>query len=683
MPPDAGGHELSAIKDNGSAAPAQRPLEAADRRSADKRRVLFIVMPWAQATNGALGVSTLKAILARAGIPADIRYFNIALAEQIGGRRYTDLCGWGSLYGLETLFSPSLYELPLDGFVKRILPSHYKAVAQELRRRNVIRPGVRVEPDDPGRFEQFLETCEDVTVRQVPVFLERAMSGVPWESYDVVGFSILFDQMAPSLSLARRVKRRFPKTVVIFGGPCCGYEAGTELLRCFPFVDIVVSGEADMKVVPLLTAVRNGGRLAQIPGIAYREGGHVRQTRPEEALPNLDWLPVPCYADYLSAATSAGIAVPHLYFESSRGCWWGNKHQCSFCGRSGGAGLKFRYKSPDRLLAEMLHQEHRYGIRRFVATDNLLPFAYFTSLLPQLASINEARPERERLRCFYFIKSNITKERLLLLRRAGVTDIAPGIETFSNHILTILNKGACAVQQLQCLKWCTELHMGLEYGVMHSVPGETAADYERMSALLPYIRHLRPPFHINSLWLTRHSPMHDEPERFGIGGVEPSPHMGNVYIDGSINLGLIANVFSHKDLRAGGDEVEAARRRFIRDVQGWQEQYVPDRLIYYKDGQTVCVLDRRARPAVLARLAGLHAAVFLHCDRAHPAAEIEPHYRGCGATTVAEVLDWFIARKWMVRSEEGWYLTLPTEAPEYKSALAVGAAVQPATGKSQ
>ena len=69
-------------------------------------------------------------------------------------------------------------------------------------------------------------------------------------------------------------------------------------------------------------------------------------------------------------------------FESARGCWWGQKHHCVFCGLNGST-MRFRAKSPDRVFAELVHQARRYRSFRFEAVDNILDMGYLTTLLPR------------------------------------------------------------------------------------------------------------------------------------------------------------------------------------------------------------------------------------------------------------------------------------------------------------
>ena len=67
---------------------------------------------------------------------------------------------------------------------------------------------------------------------------------------------------------------------------------------------------------------------------------------------DLDALPVPDYSDYFRDLDASGVSadvLPVLLFETARGCWWGAKSHCTFCGLNGGA-MAFRAKSQSRAL---------------------------------------------------------------------------------------------------------------------------------------------------------------------------------------------------------------------------------------------------------------------------------------------------------------------------------------------
>ena len=107
---------------------------------------------------------------------------------------------------------------------------------------------------------------------------------------------------------------------------------------------------------------------------------------------------------------------------------------------------------------------------------------------------------------FYETKANLKKEQVRALRDAGVTQIQPGIESFSDSVLTLMRKGVTGLQNIQLLKWCTELVVRPYWNVLWGFPGEPAADYERMANIVPLLTHLAPPIGFGGLRLDRFSP---------------------------------------------------------------------------------------------------------------------------------------------------------------------------------
>ena len=70
--------------------------------------------------------------------------------------------------------------------------------------------------------------------------------------------------------------------------------------------------------------------------------------------------------------------------ETARGCWWGMKNHCTFCGLNR-QGMEFRAKSPDRVLSMLGELSARYESRHFNAIDNILAPEYTTKLFGALA----------------------------------------------------------------------------------------------------------------------------------------------------------------------------------------------------------------------------------------------------------------------------------------------------------
>ena len=100
------------------------------------------------------------------------------------------------------------------------------------------------------------------------------------------------------------------------------------------------------------------------------------------------------------------------------------------------------------------------------AVDNIFPFRYFSELLPPLAEQQKRRP----VGIFFEIKSNLKRSQLFQLAAAGFTALQPGIETFNDHILKLMDKGANTLQQLCCIKWAEEVGISTTYNILLREP---------------------------------------------------------------------------------------------------------------------------------------------------------------------------------------------------------------------
>ena len=103
----------------------------------------------------------------------------------------------------------------------------------------------------------------------------------------VVGFSCMANLLPFTLLAMRDFKRAFPdRTLVLAGvGPKAVEQ---QILERFPWVDIIVRGEAEISAPQLLGALKAGGPLENVPGISFRQDGVVRHTERPPRLTDLD-----------------------------------------------------------------------------------------------------------------------------------------------------------------------------------------------------------------------------------------------------------------------------------------------------------------------------------------------------------------------------------------------------------
>src|SRR5262249_44337798 len=149
----------------------------------------------------------------------------------------------------------------------------------------------------------------------------------------IVGFTTTFHQTCACLVLAQRLKQLPDPPTIIFGGANCEGEMGLQLLRSFGFIDYVCTREGDVAFPQFVQRLLRQNNPGAIPGILHQ--GESTGLSIPELIRDLNGLPIPDYDDYFERLYESPLAKTiktDLLVETSRGCWWGAKHHCTFCG---------------------------------------------------------------------------------------------------------------------------------------------------------------------------------------------------------------------------------------------------------------------------------------------------------------------------------------------------------------
>ena len=606
------------------------------------KKVLLVSMPFGALDRPALGISLLKANLQRQGYCCDIRYFTFSFAEHIGFETYqwiTNELPYTAFAG-DWLFTSSLYgERP-------IIDRQY--ISNTLQQQWHI---------DNNQIQQLLE-CRPT----IPRFMASCMQDVPWHEYAIVGFTSTFVQNIASLALAKTIKQHYPDIKILFGGANWEEKMGLELHRQFSFVDYVCSGEGDITLPKLVQRVFDSqmSTLDDIQGVVYRSSaGESIFTGGADPVHDLDALPMPDFSDYFSClehSTVGSYITPQLLMETARGCWWGAKSHCKFCGLNGNT-LAFRSKSPERAIEELFHLVDQWKIDLVGVVDNILDMHYFKSMIPELANRNQP------VKLFYEVKANLNRTQLSLLRRAGIYRIQPGIESLSDRILTLMGKGTTGLRNIQLLKWCKEYGIGVDWNMLYGFPGETQQDYDEILNLLPSIRFLGAPTGYGAIRLDRFSPYFNDADHHGLINIRAmSPYQYLYPFDGP-TLKKIAYYFDF-DYHPTVDPARAAHR-VVAYIQEWQQYPELGVLKAIEQPQGSLLLqDSRSNayyPEI--RLEGVEKSVYRYCDQVRSFSSIMRHLHTnfpeihCSEDAVKAFLDSLISNKLMIFSGKN-YLSL-------------------------
>ncbi len=445
---------------------------------------IIIVPPGADVERPAIGPHMLATCAQQAGFRVRIVYANLIYAAAIGLSRYSGICQFANDLWGERVFSAAAYGTPLLGRVCH--EPQLSSGGNEKLSLHSLRTMAQT-------------ACE--WVDQVSVVLAEFCPRV-------IGCTSMFQQNASSVALLERIKRLRPECIAIMGGANCEGEMAEGVLTLNDRIDYAFSGESEETFPEFLRAVRDG----HTPSRGVISGAPIV---------DLERLPLPDYADYfaqfslfLSDNKLHSSCQSQLTYETSRGCWWGQKQHCTFCGLNG-LGMQSRAKSPEKVLEDLRHLVAKYPDRKLLMCDNIMPHSYFRTLLPRLAN------ELPNLNIFYEQKSNLTLEQVMLLKRAGITEIQPGIESLSTPLLKRMKKGVSARQNIALLRYARVAGISLNWNILCGFPGDLAAEYEPMLSLLPMLRHLQPPMGVYPVSLDRFSPYFLRAEEFGITNIRP------------------------------------------------------------------------------------------------------------------------------------------------------------------
>lgn len=610
----------------------------------EARGVLLASLPFDAGRFPSLALSLLKASLLRCGIRCDVRYFSLDYIDYIGRTTFA-LLNDGNLS------------------LARLGDWVFAAAAHEDDQRDpfaylteVLAPECR-----GGRLPMPLAQAALQARAVAPAFIARCVEAIRWDGIAILGLTTSFQQNTASLAFARAAKKLRPELLVVLGGSNCAGEMGEELHRRYDFVDAVCLGEGDRVFPQLVRRHLAGEPIGDLPGIVQRDaaGRTVLPRIAFDQIDDMDSLPYPDHSDfYAQRAALPALAREKAgaVFETARGCWWGMKNHCSFCGLNGRL-MSYRSKSQPRAYDELVRLVDTCG-DNVLLTDAILDLNYFDGLLPRLA---ESGPD---IAGFWQMKVNLKPEWIALLARAGITRIQPGIEALDTPVLNLMRKGCTMLQNVQTLRLAAENGMTVAWNLLYGLPGEDPGSYTRTAAVMPLLRHLQPPMNLSRTLADRFSPYFNKPDAYGVA-LEPAPGYAAVYPFEDESVRRLAYHFHMRSPALDGVDALIAPVRAERRL--WRAHHPESALYHTDDGVRVVVTEGRwgfdARTAVLdppesALIRGCYTIATLS-DVARDS--------GMALEALAAAAERLLDAGWLLR-EGNEYLALPLRQPGFRRA---------------
>jgi ribosomal peptide maturation radical SAM protein 1 len=518
---------------------------------------LLVVPPAARLNWPTLGVHQLQACAREAGFEVAILYLNVLYGALVGAEAYAAISiaptDW--LLG-ERLFARVAFGAPPLGFASDRFLAAIEA-AHEVWAGTIAeeRPSERAyEEEGAPRISKEGLLGWEAHAFELAEWVARRIAE---RGYPVVGATSHFDQTAASLAVLSRVKALRPQTRIILGGANCEAEMAQGIRSLSSDLDHVFSGESEETFVTFLRDVRAG----RDPGPPIIEGAPCT---------DLDALPTPRFDEYFAqvqARPELADAELWVAYETSRGCWWGQKHHCTFCGFNA-LGMGFREKSPDHVMEELGRILAAAPTRRIQMTDNIMPWRFHQTVIPRIPK------EIGKVRIWYEMKANLTLSQVKNLWDTGQMTIQAGIEALDTELTRLTRKGVLARQNVALLRYARCVGMKIQWNLLWGLPGDTEDPYRRTLGLLPRLRHLCPPYMLTHLILDRYSPYHNDPEAFGITELRPLGCYTDVF-PGHADLERLAYHF-HGTYPSGSHDAMPLMAEINREIGQWHEAWRGD-----------------------------------------------------------------------------------------------------------
>src|SRR5579859_2702562 len=289
--------------------------------------------------------------------------------------------------------------------------------------------------------------------------------------FDFFGFSTVCSSYPLTLRIAAEVKRVHPESVVALGGPQASV-VDISTMRAYPFIDLVVRGEAEQTLPDLVDALAAGSSLAAVPGITFRrnEDGEIVRSPDAPLVLDLDTLPFPAFHLFPDVRYCR-----HFPLELGRGC----PFACTFCSTNDFFRRRFRLKTPAQMIAEMRRVKETYGISSFELVHDM-----FTVDRKRVEAFCEALLEsKEEFTWGCSARTDCIDEDLIaLMAQAGCRGIFFGIETGSKRMQKIIEKGLELNDSAERVRSCDKFKINTAVSLMAGFPEETMDDLRDTAA---------------------------------------------------------------------------------------------------------------------------------------------------------------------------------------------------------
>jgi radical SAM superfamily enzyme YgiQ (UPF0313 family) len=291
-----------------------------------------------------------------------------------------------------------------------------------------------------------------------------------------VGISLMTPTIHAGLKIARIAKEL--GKIVLVGGPHVNIVKKEVLNR--KEVDFAFFGESERSLLEFLRSYPDMEKLRHIKGIGFRKNGESIYNGFSDRIADLNTLPFPDRGLllYRERYLETGLAS----IMASRGC----PFRCSFCASVPIWGNKAVYRSPEHIVSEIRYLHDTFRIREFRFFDDT-----FTARKDNVINLCKLLVDSFGERYFSWwclSRVNTVDEHVLSwLKKAGCSQIHLGVESGSDKVLKLMNKGITTEQVIKAVELAKRYKFWVHTFFMIGLPYETLEDIRETAEFIKKI----------------------------------------------------------------------------------------------------------------------------------------------------------------------------------------------------
>ncbi len=186
---------------------------------------------------------------------------------------------------------------------------------------------------------------------------------------EVIGVSCMFsNSWLSDRELLKLIRLSFPNTKIIIGGEHATALPEYIINNCKE-IDYVILGEGEETIVDLLGTLRDGKDVKDVKGIVYADEftGEFIKTERRPLIEDIDSIPKPAWTyfkveQYISHSLIHGVNLgPTMAMLMTRSC----PYECTFCSCPNMWTNKWRARTPQLIIDEMIEYIEKYKVTNF------------------------------------------------------------------------------------------------------------------------------------------------------------------------------------------------------------------------------------------------------------------------------------------------------------------------------